>query len=93
MWAADWNYFDKMKLLLSRHASIDARDSGGWTPLMYAAAAVDRGDTRVIESLLQAGADPLATNESGETAIVLAQRYKKSRATELLTKARTRRTP
>lgn len=52
--------------LIARHADIEARAPGGITPLM---AAAGNGDAIISAALLKAGADPLARDASGKTAI------------------------
>ena len=52
-------------LLLEKGASVNARQVGGFTPLMSAAAA-NRRD--LAELLLAHGADPALTNDQGQTA-------------------------
>jgi len=69
-----------VRLLLERGAAVNARDSEGFTPLMYAAAAIDRGDTQIIQMLLAAGADTEARTATGDTALSLAEKYGKSQA-------------
>lgn len=58
-----------MRLLLERLSirEINAKDSAGWTPLMYAAARVDC-DRIVIGELLLHDADPSIVNDEGESA-------------------------
>ena len=58
-----------IEMLLSRGCSIDSRDSGGDTPLMYAARL---GNTEVVEYLLAKGADPLLQNKFGQGLLHLA---------------------
>ena len=57
-------------------ADVDARDGNGFTPLMWAmdpnAEYEVGGAAEVIETLLEAGADPLAENNNGDTALSLA---------------------
>ena len=57
------------KLLIEAGAEVDAKLSGGYTPLLVAAG---RGKTEVVRVLLDAGADVDATGESGKTALQLA---------------------
>jgi ankyrin repeat protein len=78
---------DAVKLLLSRGASVHLGDSRGWTPLMYAAAGIDRGDTRSLEAVLQARPDLSAITPQGETAHALAVRYGNYTAAALLRRA------
>ncbi len=58
-------------LLLEHHAYIDASSPNHSTPLMLAAM---YGDTRSVDVLLEAGADPRITNQLGLTAIDFAHR-------------------
>jgi len=56
--------------LIGRGAPLNVRDANGLTPIMLAAG---RGDARLVQLLLQAGADPLVvTPEAGTTALHLA---------------------
>ncbi len=57
---------------LSQGAPINARDSFGQTPLMYAAA--ENPDPLVIEALLKTGAEVNARTEAGWTALMYATR-------------------
>lgn len=56
-------------LLVEAGASVDARQSGGFTPLM---AAAKHGDTASLRRLLSAGADPNLVADDGSTAQSLA---------------------
>jgi ankyrin repeat protein len=80
-------YPELVRLLLARGAGANTRDLDGLTPLMWAAAAIDRGDTKALESLLAAGADPAATTNTKETAHTFAVRYENKVAAALLEKA------
>ena len=61
-----------IRVLTTRGADVNARDSDGWTPLHFAsqrlsnAAGVSRVD--VVEALLLAGADPTIESNDGRTA-------------------------
>ena len=80
-------YPELVKLLLSQGAGVDTRDGDGLTPLMWAAGAIDRGDTKSIEALLASGADASATTPAKETAHLFATRYGNKAAAALLEKA------
>jgi adenosylhomocysteine nucleosidase len=53
------------KLLIERGAPVDARQQGGFTPLMSAA---HRADMPIIELLLAHGADPALIDDTGSSA-------------------------
>jgi ankyrin repeat protein len=59
-------------LLLAAGADPDARQHGGWTPLMQAAA---HGDVEVVDLFLGAGADPSLADEEGKTAADRAEEH------------------
>ena len=61
-------------LLIPVTADLDARQGGGWTPLMLAAAN-DMAES--LTQLLQAGADRSLTNDEGQTAHDIAAKYKR----------------
>ncbi|CAG5035106.1 unnamed protein product [Parnassius apollo] len=55
------------KLLLDEgHALVDARDVGGWTPLVWAA---ENSYSDVVRVLLERGADPVALDKEGNAAV------------------------
>lgn len=56
-------------LLLDRHASIDAVDNRGRTPLMIAA---ENGHAEMVDLLISRGADPALKDKGGKTAFDLA---------------------
>ncbi len=66
---------------------VNKRDGRGWTPLMLAALAGSEGAVRV---LLDAGADPAAVTEKGETAGAWAARTGRGGAIEALKEAEER---
>jgi ankyrin repeat protein len=53
-------------------------DKFGMTPLLYAAS-IDFGDTAMMEKLIAAGADLMAKNKQGLTALDLARNYNHAR--------------
>lgn len=55
----------RVKTLLTEGASVNQRD-GGLTPLMRA---VLKGNYKIVETLLDSGAEPDATSSTGETAM------------------------
>ena len=63
-----------VELLIPVTVDIDARQGGGWTPLMLAAAN-DMAESLTL--LLQAGADRSLTNDQGQTARDIAATYKR----------------
>ncbi len=73
-----------MRVLLEKHAFIDAQSPNGTTPLMMAAM---YGTTEAVKLLLDEGADPLMKNEQGMTAADFGQRGKRPDAVELVTGA------
>jgi ankyrin repeat protein len=87
MLAAEDGYPEVVRLLIARGAGVNTRDDEGVTPLMWAAGAIDRGDTKTVEALLASGADPAATTAAKETAHTFASRYGNKAAAILLEKA------
>src|SRR2546421_7019257 len=65
-------------------AQINLPDSGGWTPLHWAAR---RGDANATEHLLLAGANPNYHSNEGNTALHAASQSQNPRCFELLTMA------
>jgi hypothetical protein len=58
-----------VQTLLSNHSNIEQADDYGWTALQWAAA---RGDTAMVELLLNAGANILHTGKDNRTAYQIA---------------------
>jgi ankyrin repeat protein len=73
-WSVFKNAVKEARVLLSLGARVDHRDRLGWTPLLWAAN-VDYGDSKMVELLLGAGADPRARNKEGLTALDLAKKW------------------
>jgi ankyrin repeat protein len=84
MMAAEDGNPDLVRLLLKRGADPNARDRKGLTPLMYAAASIDRGNTDIVQQLLAAGADPAVKTPQEETAVTMATKYGNREAAALL---------
>jgi ankyrin repeat protein len=61
-----------VRLLIAVTADLDARQGGGWTPLMLASA---NGMAETVDALLAAGADRTLVNDAGKTASALAQEH------------------
>lgn len=80
-YAATNGHLEVMRLLLDNHAYIDASSPNGSTPLMMAAL---YGTPSAVKLLLEAGADPLLTNELGLTAIDFAQRLNRTESAEII---------
>jgi uncharacterized protein len=79
-----------VRLLLERHAYIDAESPNRSTPLMMAA---QYGAPAVVRLLLEEGADPLLRNEQGLTAIDFARRAERPDAAALIAAAIRARQP
>ena len=84
MVAAEDGFPELVRLLLGRGADPNAQDKAGLTPLMYAAAAIDRGNTEIIEALIAGGARTSVQAAHAETALSLAQQFGNQRAAALI---------
>jgi ankyrin repeat protein len=83
-YAATGGHAAIVELLLENHAYIDAESPNKTTPLMMAA---HYGTGPTVKLLLEAGADPLARNELGLTAIDFAHRASRTEAAEMISAA------
>jgi ankyrin repeat protein len=81
-----------VEMFLARGAQVDERDGLGYTALHWAAT-VDSGSTKLVETLLRAGADPTATTPDGATPLVLAKRHGNRHVEPLLRAAEQRARP
>ena len=64
--AVFFDSFEVAQLLIARGANVNANQSHGATPLLYAASS---GHGRIVELLLQNGADTLPSTAAGQTAL------------------------
>lgn len=80
-YAATNGHVDVMRLLLEKHAYIDAESPNGTTPLMMAAS---YGTPAAVKLLLEEGADPLLKNQQNLTAIDFAHRANRNESAELI---------
>jgi ankyrin repeat protein len=71
----DWGNPSAVKALLARGASVDPFDTEGRTPLFLSA---QRGEPPCVRLLLEAGADPLLADGSGQTALDAAREHRNS---------------
>jgi ankyrin repeat protein len=68
--AASGGHSEVVGVLLEAGASVDARQSGGWTALH---SAVNNGDIASVTLLLAAGADAAAVNDEGLSVLAMAE--------------------
>lgn len=69
--AARWNRAEVVAALIRRGASVQQRDSIGWTPLMWAAL---KGRSEIVSVLLDGGAWIETFDSDGNTPLILAAR-------------------
>lgn len=74
-WAAITGRAALIPVLVKAGVELDAVDDNGFTPLMYAAT-LDYGDTKTLEALLAAGADPAIADYDNRTPLSQARRFK-----------------
>lgn len=80
-YAATNGHLAIIRLLLEKHAYIDASAPNGSTPLMMAA---QYGTTAAVKLLLDEGADPLLKNLRGQSAIDIANLAQKTESADLI---------
>jgi hypothetical protein len=73
-----------VQTLIERGADVNAKGSGGYTPLMLTAAAADGPSKSMVELLLTRGADPNLADDEGYTALDWALLQGESDVTALL---------
>jgi ankyrin repeat protein len=76
---------DVVHALIAVTRDLDARQGGGWTPLMLASA---NGMAETVDALLAAGADRTLINDAGKTATALAQEHGHDAIADMLTASR-----
>ncbi|MGW0806408.1 ankyrin repeat domain-containing protein [Nonomuraea sp. NPDC002799] len=69
--AAAWDREEAATVLLAGGADVNARESGGWTALLWAAS---NGHAATAKVLIEAGAEADAANDDGDTPLSLAAR-------------------
>ncbi len=80
-YAATNGHVELIHLLLEEHAFIDAESPTKTTPLMMAAS---YGNPQAVKLLLEEGADPLAKNNQGLTALDFAQRAQRLDSADII---------
>ena len=60
------------ELLIAKGADVNARDEGGWTPLIHAS---ENGHFQVVDLLIQAGGEVDSQDEEGRTPLLRASYY------------------
>ena len=71
-WAAHWDDVATVELLLHAGAEVDTANDYGVTPLAVACRNGSTASAKIVETLLQAGANPDAELPSGETVLMTA---------------------
>jgi hypothetical protein len=73
--AIDWSNWKAVDLLISRGARLDLASARAGLPLCAAVWGEEVGVVRLVDQLLEAGADPDSCGTDGETALMSASRY------------------
>jgi len=84
MMAARYGHVEVVRCLLRERtvrATIDARDSNGWTALYYGSS---EGHVEVVKSLAGAGANPMVATHNHRTPLLIAQEESHNALVELL---------
>ncbi len=68
------NHLEAAQALIAAGVPVNQADQFGYTPLLYAST-IDFGDSRMVDLLLHAGADPSIRNKEGRTALAQAKAY------------------
>ncbi len=84
--AAARQQVELVRLMAAKGGDLNVRDRSGSTALMWAASG-DNGDAAMVDALIVLGADPLAANKAGETALDWAARRGETAAVAALRKA------
>lgn len=79
---------DALASLLAAGADVNVRDEHGWTALCWAAGG---GDARLIDMLLERGADPTLTGSDARTPLMIARAAGRREAAALLEAAEQKR--
>ena len=74
-----------VRMFLNAGSNVNAKDSSGSSPLMWAAYS-ERGNPEIVEMLVKAGADINSRNKNGETALTWAKRNGDTPLTQALKK-------
>jgi ankyrin repeat protein len=74
LWAAAGGHTDFVKLLLDRGADVKAKETFHGATVLISAAASERGDLRLVNLLLEKGADPGVKDNYGDSAVDWARR-------------------
>ena len=83
--AAEEGRLQAAKILVEHHAAVDAQTCLGATPLVEAAHSLENGQVEVFSYLLGLGANPNATNDDGEsTLLVLVNTVRTSERNDML---------
>jgi ankyrin repeat protein len=85
-WAAITNRATLIPVLVKAGVPLNDVDDNGFTPLMYAAT-LDHNDTKTLEALLAAGADPTIKDDKNRTPLQQAWRLGNTHIVKVLSEA------